>query len=159
MSIETSNEPSQPIEHHHHDHAVEIVVDGVTVTSPSHHLTGLQIRELGAPERIHGFRTEIASGHVRVIGDNEEIDLHEHEHFRTVIEIYLDGDLVLTRSKILTGRQIRELGSADRVDGFETQEVDDCGKKKRTIGDTEQVEIHEHERFREVPNHGGPGGA
>jgi hypothetical protein len=141
----------------HGHHTVNLFVDGVAVTTHAHRLNGLQIRELGARDRVHGFKTEIVSGHVRVIGDHEEVELHNEEHFRTVIEIYLDGELVISRLKTLTGRQIRELGPADRVDGFETQEVDEHGKKKRTIGDTEQIEIHEHERFRTVPNHGGPG--
>ena len=156
---ETSTESAAPAEHHHHQHSVEIVLDAVPVTSPSRRRSGLQIRELGPRDRVHGFKTEIVTGHVRVIGDSEEIELHDHEHFRTVIEIYLDDELVVSRSKTLTGRQIRELGPADRVDGFETQEIDERGKKKRTIGDTEQVEIHEHERFRTVPCHGAPGGA
>ena len=143
----------------HHGHTITLFVDGVAVTTHAHRLNGLQIRELGAKNRVRGFKTEIVSGHVRVIGDHEEVELHNEEHFRTVIEIYLDGELVISHSKTLTGRQIRELGPADRVDGFETQEVDEHGKKKRTIGDTEQIEIHEHERFRTVPNHGGPGAA
>jgi hypothetical protein len=73
------------------------------------------------------------------------------------VEIYLDGVLVTSPKRRLTGRQIRELGAADRVDGFETQEISEHGKKIRTIGDNEEIEIHEHERFRTVPNHGGPG--
>jgi hypothetical protein len=137
--------------------SVRIVIDGLEVTSTHRRRNGRQIRELGVESRVHGFKTEIVTGHVRVIPDHEEVELHEHEHFRTVIEIYLDGELVISRSNRLTGRQIRELGPSDRVDGFETQEIDDRGKKKRTIGDSEVVEIHEHERFRTVPNHGGPG--
>jgi hypothetical protein len=145
---------------HHHGHdTIELFVDGVAVTTYAHRLNGVQIRELGAKDRVHGFKTEIVSDHVRVIGDHEEVELHKEEHFRTVVEIYLDGELVISRSNTLTGLQIRELGPVDRVDGFETQEIDERGKKKRTIGDTEQVEIHEHERFRTVPNHGGPGAA
>jgi hypothetical protein len=155
---ETQLKSDQPTEHHHH-HAVDFILDGAQVTSPSHRLTGVQIRELGKKDRVHGFKTEIVTGHVRVIGDHDEVEVHNQEHFRTVIEIYLDGELVLSHSKTLTGRQIRELGPADRVDGFETQEIDEHGKKKRTIGDSEPVEIHEHERFRTVPNHGGPGAA
>lgn len=73
------------------------------------------------------------------------------------VRIYLDGVLVTSPSRRLTGRQIRELGPADRVDDFETQKVNAQGKKERTIGDNEEVELHEHERFRTVPNHGGPG--
>ena len=143
---------------HHHEHQVrELFLDGAPVTTTSHRLTGLQIRELGPKDRVEGFRTEIVSGHVRVIGDEEEVEVHSQEHFRTVIEIYLDGELVISHSKVLTGLQIRELGPADRVQGFETQEVDRQGKKIRTIPDNEKVEIHEHERFRTVPNHGGPG--
>lgn len=84
---------------------------------------------------------------------------HHPGHHAVNIEIYLDGELVISHLKVLNGRQIRALGPADRVDGFETQEVDKHGKKIRTIGDTEEVEIHEHERFRTVPNHGGPGAA
>ena len=74
------------------------------------------------------------------------------------VEIYLDGILYLSPSRRLTGRQIRELGPEDRVDGFETQEVTPQGKKIRTIGDDELTELHKDERFRTVPNHGGPGG-
>jgi hypothetical protein len=142
---------------HHGQHIINLFVDGVAVTTHAHRLNGRQIRELGATDRVHGFKTEIVSGHVRVIADHEEVELHNEEHFRTVVEIYLDGELVISRLKTQTGRQIRELGPSDRVDGFETQEVDEHGKKKRTIGDTELIEIHEHERFRTVPNHGGPG--
>ena len=147
----------QQFPHHHENQIRELFLDGSPVTTRSHRLTGLQIRELGPRDRVQGFKTEIVTGHVRVIGDGEEIEVHNQEHFRTVIEIYLDGELVISHSKILTGLQIRELGPADRVNGFETQEVNRDGKKIRTIGDTEKVEIHEHERFRTVPNHGGPG--
>jgi hypothetical protein len=73
------------------------------------------------------------------------------------VEIYLDGVLVTSPSRRLTGRQIRELGPSDRVDGFETQEVNPQGKKIRTIGDAEETELHKEERFRTVPNNGGPG--
>lgn len=75
------------------------------------------------------------------------------------VEIFLDGALVTSPSHRLTGRQIRELGPHDRVDGFETQEVNAQGKKIRTIGDSEETELHKDERFRTVPNHGGPGAA
>src|SRR5580704_2244191 len=143
----------------HGHHTVNLFVDGVAVTTHAHRRNGLQIRELGSRDRVLGFKTEIVSGHVRVIGDEEEVEVHNEEHFRTVIEIYLDGELVVSHSKVLTGLQIRELGPPDRVNGFETQEVDRHGKKIRTIGDNEKVEIHEHERFRTVPNHGGPGAA
>jgi len=73
------------------------------------------------------------------------------------VQIYLDGVLVTSPSRRLTGRQIRQLGPQDRVDGFETQEVNAHGKKIRTIGDSEETELHKDERFRTVPNHGGPG--
>jgi hypothetical protein len=153
--------PEQGIEsseiHHSDRHPIELFIDGVAVITNKHRLNGREIRELGAKDRVHGYKTEIVTGHVRVIPDHQEVELHNEEHFRTVIEIYLDGELVISRSKTLNGLQIRQLGPADRVDGFETQEVDDHGKKKRTIGDTEVIEIHEHERFRTVPNHGGPG--
>ncbi len=73
------------------------------------------------------------------------------------VQIYLDGVLVRSPSRYLTGRQIRQLGPADRVDGFETQQVNAQGKKIRTIGDSEETELHKDERFRTVPNTGGPG--
>jgi hypothetical protein len=78
-----------------------------------------------------------------------------HDHHS--VEIYLDGNLVVSPERRANGRQIRELGPPDRVDGFETQEVDKQGKKIRTIRDDEEIELHHHERFRTVPNHGGPG--
>lgn len=73
------------------------------------------------------------------------------------VEIILDGAEVTSPSRRLNGRQIRELGPADRVDGFETQKLMPNGKKERTIGDTEEIELHEDDRFRTVPNNGGPG--
>jgi len=88
---------------HHGHHTINLFVDGVGVTTHAHRLNGLQIRELGARDRVHGFKTEIVSGHVRVIADHEEVELHNEEHFRTVIEIYLDGELVISRLKTLTG--------------------------------------------------------
>jgi hypothetical protein len=71
--------------------------------------------------------------------------------------IVLDGNLVTSPSRRRNGRQIRELGSADRVDGFETQEVNTQGKKIRTVRDDETIELHRDQRFRTVPNEGGPG--
>ena len=73
------------------------------------------------------------------------------------ITIILDGHDVLSPSRRRNGLQIRELGPADRVAGFETQEVNKQGKKIRTIRDDETIELHEEERFRTVPNEGGPG--
>ena len=73
------------------------------------------------------------------------------------IQIILDGKEVTSPSHHRNGLQIRELGPADRVRGFETQEVDAKGKKIRTIKDDEVIELHKDERFRTVPNHRGPG--
>jgi hypothetical protein len=73
------------------------------------------------------------------------------------VEIILDGVTVTSPERRRTGRQIRELGPADRVEGFETQELNPQGKKKRTIRDDEETELHKGERFRTVPNEGGPG--
>jgi hypothetical protein len=78
-----------------------------------------------------------------------------HDHS---VEIVLDGRQVTSPSRRRTGRQIRELGPADRIDGFETQEIDKQGRKVRTIRDDEVVELHKEERFRTVPSEGGPGG-
>jgi hypothetical protein len=41
---------------------------------------GPKIRELGAKDRVRGFKTEIVTGHVMVIPDHEEVDLHNEEH-------------------------------------------------------------------------------
>lgn len=73
------------------------------------------------------------------------------------IRIVLDDEPRASELDHLNGRQIRELGPVERVDGFETQEVDEHGKKKRTIPDGEVIKLHEGERFRTVPSHGGPG--
>ena len=75
------------------------------------------------------------------------------------VEIILDGNPVISPSRRRTGLQIRQLGNPDRVDGFQTEEIDKNGKKIRTISDTEEVELHKEERFRTVPSHGGPGGS
>jgi len=83
---------------------------------------------------------------------------HEHEHHHGHrLEIILDGEEIVSPARQLTGLQIRELGPADRVNGFETQEINKHGKKIRTIRDDEEVELHEDERFRTVPSEGGPG--
>lgn len=74
------------------------------------------------------------------------------------VEILLDGNQVTSPSRRRTGLQIRQLGDAARVDGFQTEEINQPGKKIRTIRDDEDIEIHPGERFRTVPAHGGPGG-
>jgi hypothetical protein len=76
----------------------------------------------------------------------------------TTVEIILDEKEVTSPFRSRNGKQIRELGPPDRVDGFETQEVNAQGKKKRTIRDDEEIELHKNQRFRTVPNEGGPGG-
>ena len=83
---------------------------------------------------------------------------HAQEHGQDVpVSITLDGHEVTSPSRRRNGLQIRELGPTDRVAGFETQEVDKQGRKIKTIRDDETVELHEEERFRTVPNEGGPG--
>jgi hypothetical protein len=73
------------------------------------------------------------------------------------VDIILDGIDVTSPERKRNGKQIRELGPASRVEGFETQEVTDKGKKIKTIRDDETVELHKGERFKTVPNEGGPG--
>ena len=73
------------------------------------------------------------------------------------IQIILDGHEVTAPEKRLNGLQIRQLGPVERVAGFETQEIDKKGKKIKTIPDDQDVELHNGERFRTVPNEGGPG--
>jgi hypothetical protein len=73
------------------------------------------------------------------------------------VTIILDGETVTSPSRRANGLQIRELGPSTRVDGFETQETNEQGKKIRTIRDSENVELHKDERFRTVPSEGGPG--
>lgn len=84
-----------------------------------------------------------------------EVSGHQEKH--VVIEIILDGHKVTSPYRERNGRQIRELGPADRVNGFETQKLDEKGKKERTIRDDEVIELHKGERFRTVPSEGGPG--
>lgn len=87
----------------------------------------------------------------------DDAENHKHHHHEVSIEIILDGVKLISHHKRLNGLQIRQLGPADRVEGFETQEIDKKGKKIKTIPDNEEVELHHDERFRTVPNHGGPG--
>jgi biotin synthase-related radical SAM superfamily protein len=87
-----------------------------------------------------------------------EHEQSEHGHDQSV-EIILDGKEVISPNRRRTGLQIRELGPSDRINGFETQEVDKKGKKIRTIRDDEEIELHKDERFRTVPSEGGPGGS
>jgi hypothetical protein len=79
---------------------------------------------------------------------------HGNDH---PVSINLDGKDVVSPSRRRTGRQIRELGDSERVNGFDTQEINKQGKKVRTIRDDQEVELHEDERFRTIPNEGGPG--
>ena len=90
-------------------------------------------------------------------GEGGAEDHKHHHHHEVSIEIILDGHKRISHHKRRDGLQIRELGPADRVEGFETQEIDKKGKKIKTIADHEEVELHHDERFRTVPNHGGPG--
>lgn len=78
-----------------------------------------------------------------------------HDH---PVDIVLDEQDVVAPRSHLNGLQIRQLGPANRVDGFETQEINANGKKVRTIPDGEEIHLHENQRFRTVPNDGGPGG-
>ena len=73
------------------------------------------------------------------------------------VDIILDEVEVTSPAHRNTGRGIRELGPADRVEGFETQKLTAQGKKEKTIADNEEIELHEREKFRTVPNNGGPG--
>jgi hypothetical protein len=69
------------------DHHVEIILDGDKVVSPKHRRSGLQIRQLGNPARVDGFQTEEVNKEgkkIRTIRDEEEIELHKDERFRTV---------------------------------------------------------------------------
>jgi len=86
-----------------------------------------------------------------------ELSQHEAERKDGSVEIILDDKEVTAPRRRMNGREIRELGPKDRVDGFETQQVNHQGKKIRTIPDDQDVELHEDERFRTVPNRGGPG--
>lgn len=74
------------------------------------------------------------------------------------VTIELDGVNRESPTRRQTGRGIRQLGPTNRVDGFETQEINEKGKKIRTIRDDETIELHPNQRFRTVPNEGGPGG-
>lgn len=96
------------------------------------------------------------SGHQPKGGDMTQDKQQEHGQDQPV-DIILDGRTVTSPTRRRTGRQIRELGPATRVDGFETQEITKEGRKIRTIRDDEEVELHRDERFRTVPNEGGPG--
>ena len=73
------------------------------------------------------------------------------------VAIELDGRSVTAPQRRLNGLEIRQLGDSSRVEGFETQEINPQGKKIRTIRDDETIELHQHDRFRTVPNQGGPG--
>jgi hypothetical protein len=95
------------------------------------------------------------AGTEQVVNQSEAVGAGEKDHS---VEIILDGETVVSPSRRRTGLQIRQLGNPERVDGFQTEEVDKNGKKIRTIRDDEEVELHKDERFRTVPSHGGPGG-
>ena len=88
---------------------------------------------------------------------NENVATKQKDHKDHLVEIILDGKEVTSPAHQLNGKQIRELGPKDRWDGFETQQIDEHGHKIRTIPDNEEIKLHKGERFRTVPNHGGPG--
>jgi hypothetical protein len=69
------------------DRAIQIELDGKPVIAPRRRLNGLQIRELGDPNRVSGFETQEIDKKgkkIRTIADDQEIELHEDERFRTV---------------------------------------------------------------------------
>lgn len=69
------------------DTPIEIILDDLPRTSPSRRRNGLQIRELGDPARVEGFQTEEINKQgkkIRTIRDDETIELHKEERFRTV---------------------------------------------------------------------------
>lgn len=99
--------------------------------------------------------TPADQGHAEAAASDDQASSDAHD--RSVV-ILLDEREVTSPSRRRNGRQIRELGPADRVEGFETQEIDKKGKKVRTIRDDQEIQLHEHDRFRTVPSEGGPGG-
>ena len=145
-------------------HQVRVHIDQQAHHSPTS-TTGAALYLLGNVSGGYELFREVSGNRedAPVPNDSTEIRLHEDEHFHSApahhhgVEIILDGKDVVSPQRRRNGRQIRELGPADRVDGFETQEVDANGKKKRTIRDDEEIELHRHERFRTVPSEGGPG--
>jgi len=141
---------------HHGHHTINLFVDGVGVTTHAHRLN----RPANPRAWSQGPRPRVQDRdcfrHVRVIADHEEVELHNEEHFRTVIEIYLDGELVISRLKTLTGRQIRELGPATASTGLKPRKSMSTGKRSGPSGTPNRSKSTSMSGFGRSRTTGGP---
>ncbi len=70
-------------------HPVTVSVNGKTVTFQQHRVTGLEIKQTAIAQGV-SIQLDFAlfkvnpGGHLKQIGDNEEVSLHKDEEFRAV---------------------------------------------------------------------------
>jgi len=144
---------------HHDRHTVTVTVNGQPVKLHGEKATGWEIKtaaiEQGVP--IHeGFvlREELSDGKNRVVGDEEEVHLHEGLRFtaeekkHTVIVTVNEQPVTLHGEKA-TGSEIKAAAIAQGVQiqqNFVLQEELPNGKS-RVVGDDDEVHLREHLRF------------
>lgn len=68
---------------------VTVTVNGKSVVLPAHKVSGLQIKEAAiqqgvAIEVTFVLQQELPNGHGKVIGNTDEIEVHEHERFTAI---------------------------------------------------------------------------
>jgi Multiubiquitin len=96
-TMTTPEHASQGADSHDNDHddekAITIFIDGNSYETPEHELTGTQIRHLGTPPigQDRDLWLEGPGGLDKLIGDDEEVHLHDDMRFFTVPKVINPG--------------------------------------------------------------------
>ncbi len=122
--------------------AITIEINGHRHEVHHHKLTGEQIRKVGHHEDGDLYLLK-HDGERKFIPDDEEVELHDGEHFEIVVEhetitIIIEGTPYETRKRVMTGAEIKQLGHqppANRLYRIE-------GTQRIRIEDDQRVHLH-----------------
>jgi multiubiquitin len=145
-------------------HRIEILVNEVPVHIDGPKQTGLSIKDAAIDQKVpiernYELIVERGDGRTDFVENDQEIEVHEREHFVAVphdhrIEILVNEKPVFVEGHKQTGLSIKEAAIQQKVPiqrDF-VLSIERGGGKTELVGDDEKIRVHKGERFLAIPN-------
>ncbi len=146
------------------DDKIEVMVNEKSVVLEGTKQTGASVEKAAIEQDVNikedfVLSIELDGGKTRLVGDDEEIEVHDGERFLATendvkIDLMVNEKPVVLEGTKQTGASVKKAAIEQGVDIKEdfVLSIELGGGKTRLVGDDEEIEVHDGERFLAIEN-------
>ncbi len=146
------------------DGKIEIAVNDKPVVLEGAKQTGASIKKAAIEQDVNikedfVLSVELGAGKTRLVGDGEEIEVHDGERFLATandgkVEVTVNEKPVVLEGTKQTGASVKKAAIEQDVEIKEdfVLSIELGGGKTNLVGDDEEIEVHDGERFLAIEN-------